>query len=267
MNKLLSFSLFLALAAGAAAQQKPAPKKPAQGQKKETAQPAKKAAPQQAKQEAAVAVSTKPADARAGEMKQADPAAEILEKLKAWDAKLETLKADFTQEVNFTEAGLKQSIQGTLRYIKPNLLRIEHLKPASQIVVTDKADIWIYKPADNQAVRTSWDAWRRTQDQNFSGILDFGNYAALTAKNSTVVTPSRDGGPVTIVFTPRSGAGYTLTLRLSPQDHFPVEAELSVDGTIIKTRLSSAEKNAAVDREIFKFSPPKGVEVLEFKNQ
>ncbi len=253
MNKILTISLLLSLALGASAQQKPA-------QKKKAAQPAKKEA-------AAVAVSTRPAAAApAEEARTADPAAEIIEKLKAWDSKLETLKADFKQEVNFTEAGLKQSIAGNLRYVKPNLLRIEHTSPSSQIVLTDKTDIWIYKPADNQAVRTSWDAWRRTQDQNFSGILDFGNYSALTAKNSALVTPSKDGGPVTIVFTPRSGAGYTLTLKLSPRDYFPVEAELSVDGTIINTRLASVEKNAAIDKEIFKFSPPKGVEVLEFKN-
>ncbi len=258
MNKILTVFLFLVLAAGASAQQKPAARKAAQPQKKAAAQPAKK--------EASVAVSTKTAAAAPAEKKAADPAVEIIEKLKAWDAKLETLKASFTQEVNFTEAGLKQSIEGNLRYVKPNLLRIEHSKPAAQIVVTDKENIWIYKPSDNQAVRTSWDAWRRTQDQNFSGILDFGNYSALAARNTVQVTPSAGGGPVTIVFTPRSGAGYTLTLKLSPQDFFPVEAELAVDGTIIKTRLSSVEKNGAVDKEIFKFSPPKGVEVLEFKN-
>ena len=253
MNKILAVSLLLALALGASAQQKPA-------QKKKATQPAKKEA-------AAVAVSTRPAAAApAAEPQAADPAAEMIEKLKAWDSKLETLKADFIQEVNFTEAGLKQSIAGNLRYVKPNLLRIEHTSPSRQTVVTDKTDIWIYKPADSQAVRTSWDAWRRTQDQNFSGILDFGNYSALTAKNNTLVTPSKDGGPAIIVFTPRSGAAYTLTLKLSPRDYFPVEAELSVDGTIINTRLTSVEKNAAIDKEIFKFSPPKGVEVLEFKN-
>lgn len=257
MNKALTAVLLLALALGASAQQKQAPKKAAQAPQKGAAQPAKKAA--------APAAAAKPA-APLAEKKEADPAAEILEKLKAWDARLETLKADFTQEVNFTEAGLKQSIQGSLRYVKPNLLRIEHLKPAAQVVVTDKTDIWIYKPADNQAVRTSWDAWRRTQDQNFSGILDFGNYSSLAARNAAQVLPSVDGGPVTVVFTPRSGAGYTLTLKLSPQDYFPVGAELSVDGTIISTRLAAVEKNSPVDREIFKFSPPKGVEVLEFKN-
>jgi len=252
MNKILAASLLLALALGASAQQKPAQKN--------------KTAPQTKKEPAAVAVSTKPAaSVRTAAQTETALAAEIIEKLKAWDAKLETLKADFTQEVNFTEAGLKQAVEGNLRYVKPNLLRIEHSKPARQIVVTDKTDIWIYKPADNQVVHTAWDAWRRTQDQNFSGILDFGNYSALSAKNSTAVTPSRDGGPVTIVFTPRSGTGYTLTLKLSPQDYFPLEAELSVDGTTIKTRLTSSEKNAVIDKEIFKFSPPKGVETLEFK--
>jgi outer membrane lipoprotein carrier protein len=190
-----------------------------------------------------------------------------MEKLKAWDSSLETLKADFTQEVNFKEAGLKQAIEGTLRYVKPNMLRIEHVKPARQVVVTDKTDIWIYKPEDKQAVRTSWEAWRRKQDQSFSGILDFGNYSALAARNNTRAEGGKNGEPYKLTFTPRSGETYALTLTLSATDYFPTDAELSVGDAVIKTHLSNVEKNAAVDKEIFKFSPPKGVEVLEFKNQ
>lgn len=255
MNKLLAAALVLALAAGASAQQKPAQPQPAKKKAAPAAAPAKPV-PAEAKP---AAPAEKPAPA-------ADPAAEVMEKLKAWDAKLETLKADFTQEVNFKEAGLKQSIQGTLRYVKPNLLRIEHLKPAQQLVVTDKTDIWIYKPADKQAVRTDWEAWRRSQDQNFSGILDFGNYSALAARNETRVSGGADGVPLTVTFIPRSGKDYSLTLTLSAEDFFPVEAELAVESTVIKTRLTSVEKNAAIDKEIFKFSPPKGTETLEFKN-
>ena len=251
MNKILTVTLLLALTLGASAQQQPAGRKqPAKAQKKA----------------ASVAVSTKTAQGRPARQ-AADPSAGILERLKAWDAKLETLKADFTQEVNFKEAGLKQSIEGTLRYVKPNLLRIEHLKPARQVVVTDKTDIWIYKPEDKQAVRTSWDAWRRTQDQNFSGILDFGNYSALTVRNEAIVSGGTDGEPFSVKFTPRSGAKYSLTLTLSATDYFPLGAELEVDGTTIRTRLTSADKNQSIDTEIFKFSPPKGVEVLEFKNK
>ena len=251
MNKILTLTLLLALTAAASAQQIPA-------RKKKAAHPAKKESP--------VAVSTTAAQGQPAVKEQEDPAASIIEKLKSWDSGLETLKAGFTQEVKFKEAGLKQSIEGNLTYVRPNLLRIEHEKPARQLVVTDKTDIWIYKPEDKQVVRTSWEAWRKTQDQNFSGILDFGNYASLTAKNRTEVSGGKDGAPYTITFTPRSGAGYSLKLTLSATDYFPVEAELEVDSTVIKTRLTSVEKNGQVDKGIFKFSPPKGVEVLEFKN-
>lgn len=251
MNKVLTVTLLLALTIGASAQQKPAGKKPA---------------PKTQKKAAAVAVSTKTAAALPAPAKEADPSAAIMAGLKAWDASLETLKADFTQEVNFREAGLKQSIEGTLRYVKPNFLRIEHIKPARQVVVTDKTDIWIYKPEDKQVVRTAWESWRRTQDQNFSGILDFGNYSSLGVRNNTRAEGGKNGEPYTVTFTPRSGEAYALTLTLSATDYFPTDAELSVGDTLIKTHLLNIEKNGAVDKEIFKFSPPKGVEVLELKN-
>lgn len=255
MNKILTLALMFALAAGAAAQQKPAAKKKDQKKPAPAAAPAKPAAaPAETKKDPAAPTKTE------------DPAAEIVEKLKAWDAKLETLKAEFTQEIHFKEAGLKQSIEGTLLYSRPNLLRIEHLKPSRQVVVTDKTDIWIYKPEDKQVVRTDWNAWRRTQDQNFSGILDFGNYSALVARNETRVEGGKDGAPVKVTFVPRSGAAYSLTLTLSAADHFPLEAELAVEGTVIKTRLSSVVKNGEIDKAVFKFSPPKGTETLEFRN-
>lgn len=253
MNKFISVALLFALAAGASAQQKPAQKKKAPARKTET-----------------VAVSTaaaRSAGPQSTSAVQEDPAAGVLAKLKAWDDRLETLKASFTQEVNFKEAGLKQYIEGALSYSKPNLLRIEHSKPSRQIVVTDKTDIWIYKPEDKQVVRTSWEAWRRTQDQNFSGILDFGNYTALTARNSAKVSGGAAGGPYVVTFTPRSGAPYALKLTLSATDFFPLEAELQVESTVITTRLTSAEKNGQLDKTVFKFSPPKGVETLEFKNR
>ncbi|MEI7528352.1 MAG: outer membrane lipoprotein carrier protein LolA [Elusimicrobiota bacterium] len=260
MRELSVLAVLLCFALPAAAQKAPAVKKAAQPAKKAAAVALSTAAP-------AVAVATAaPAAQPPAVNAAAERAKRTLANLEAWDAKLETLKADFTQEINFKEAGLKQSVEGTLQYSKPNLLRIEHTKPPAQLVVTDKTDIWIYKPADKQVVRTTWDAWRRTQDQNFSGILDFGNYSTLAAKNNAVVPEGEKDGLVTLVLTPRSGSSYELTLRLSAADYFPVEAELAVDSTVITTRLRKVEKNGAIAKEIFSFSPPKGAEVLEFKN-
>jgi len=78
--------------------------------------------------------------------KKPPTAQEAVKLLTQWDNKLESLKADFKQTVNFTEAGLSQNMEGRIHYLKPDNLRIEHSLPARQIVYTDKKNIWIYKP-------------------------------------------------------------------------------------------------------------------------
>jgi len=82
---------------------------------------------------------------------------------------------------------------------------------------------------------------------------------------SALKTLEKDG-LIAVILTPRTGGSYTLTLRLSATDYFPVEAALEVDSTLITTRLHNAEKNGAIAKELFNFSPPKGTEVLELKN-
>ena len=192
----------------------------------------------------------------------------VIAGLKDWDSKLETLRTRFTQEVDFSDAGLKQHIEGVLSYMKPDLLKIEHIKPARQLVYTDKKELWVYKPEDSQAVRTSWDSWKKNQSSNFSGIMDFGNYAALTEKNDVRVSKDKNAPYyITMVLTPKNNpALYTLTLALSSTDYFPAEAALTVDQTTIKTRLENPEKNTPLDKLLFRFVPPKGTEVLEFNN-
>lgn len=216
---------------------------------------------------AQIAVSSAPAAQAAGEPAQLTPEARALSELMKWDEKLTSLRARFTQEFDFAEAGLKQHIEGTLDYKKPDLLRIEHIKPARQIVYTDKNDLWVYKPEDSQVLKTSWAAWKRSQSNNLSGILDFGNYAALTEKNAVAVSTAANSPYITVTFTSKSEPqAYRLSLALSPADYFPAEAALSVDKTVITTKLVNVEKNVAIDDSVFKFIQPKGTEMLEFKN-
>ncbi|MBU2574379.1 MAG: outer-membrane lipoprotein carrier protein LolA [Elusimicrobia bacterium] len=197
----------------------------------------------------------------------ATPAALVIGELMKWDQKLLSLRARFTQEFDFTEAGLKQHIEGALDYKKPDLLKIEHIKPARQLVYTDKKDLWVYKPEDSQVLKTSWAAWKKTQDNNFSGILDFGNYASLTEKNSVTVSTNANAPYLTVTFTSKSEPqAYKLTLILSATDYFPVEAALSVEKTLITTKFESVEKNIPLDDAVFRFIQPKGTELLEFNN-
>ena len=81
------------------------------------AQPKKKDVPaKKAKKEAAAIVSTaavkavSPLPAK-NFNKNLSTSTAVIDGLKDWDAKLETLSAKFTQEVNFSEAGLKQTVE------------------------------------------------------------------------------------------------------------------------------------------------------------
>ncbi|PIS47066.1 MAG: hypothetical protein COT17_05370 [Elusimicrobia bacterium CG08_land_8_20_14_0_20_51_18] len=197
------------------------------------------------------------------------PAPEVLkvvEKLKEWDAKLESLKSDFSQEVDFTNAGIKQKVEGTLSYKKKDRLRIEHLKPSRQLIITDKRDIFIYKVEDELVYKTSWDYWKKTQDQNLSGILDMGNYSELAEKNEIKVTETPEG--IKAEFTSKNNPGvYLLTLTLSATDYFPYEASLRVDKTLITTKLTKTEINGELDDKLFKFVKPKKAELIEIKRK
>lgn len=191
----------------------------------------------------------------------------VMEKLMEWDSALTSLKAGFTQTVLFAEAGLEQKVEGTLFYLKPDKLRIEHTAPTRQLIVTDKKDIWIYKPADSQAVKTKWDDWKNLQNTGFSGIMDFGNYSELAERNKvTAVPPSGPGGMVKLILTPADRSGlYTLTLMLSATDYFPARADLVVEATKVSTVLTGTERNAGLDEKLFDFTPPKGTEIINFK--
>jgi len=188
----------------------------------------------------------------------------VLSELEAWDRKLESLDVKFLQTVFFKEADIKQSIEGTMQYIKPDLLRIEHISPAKQIVTTDKKDILIYKPEDRQAIKATWDGWVKTQNQAFYGILDFGNYSSLSKNNNVSLEGGEKGKPYVLVFTPKEGTAYRLALTLSGKDFFPAEAELSVGSAVTSTKLIKVRKNITLDRELFEQKLPEKTEIINF---
>ncbi|HBE88766.1 MAG TPA: hypothetical protein DDW67_06455 [Elusimicrobia bacterium] len=208
--------------------------------------------------------------AKSGVKKSTAPASytdEVLARLMEWDSALTSLKASFTQTVLFSDAGLEQKVEGTLSYLKPDRLRIEHTAPTRQTIVTDKKDIWIYKPDDSQAVKTRWEDWKNLQNSGFSGIMDFGNYSELAERNKvTAVPPAETGGMVKLILTPADRKGlYTLTLMLSATDYFPARADLVVEATKISTVLTDTRRNAGLDEKLFDFTPPKGTEIINFK--
>ncbi|MDD2773815.1 MAG: outer-membrane lipoprotein carrier protein LolA [Elusimicrobiales bacterium] len=188
----------------------------------------------------------------------------VLAKLSEWDNKLETLKLSFSQTVAFGDTGIVNKITGSLLYMKPDKLRVEHLTPERQTVYTDRKVIWIYKPQDNQAVKTLWGDWLRQQSGTFAGITDFGAYGSLGAEHDVKISAPEKSKTVEAVFTPKKNPkSYTLTLVLSREDFFPSAVNIRLGSATVDTALSQVEKNAKIADGSFVFAPPSGAEVLD----
>ncbi|MCX5782879.1 MAG: outer-membrane lipoprotein carrier protein LolA [Elusimicrobia bacterium] len=188
---------------------------------------------------------------------------EVIKKLTDWDSKLSSLSCDFTQTIIYGDTGIKTTSKGSAHYVKsPVNFRIEHKSPKNQIIYTDKKNIWIYQPKV-QAIRTSWEDWLKQNSTALNGLADFGSYSALISKHKTKVERKSDK-EVLLILTPKDNpTAYTFVVTLSTTDYFPVSAKLDVEKVSIITTLENTEKNAKIPMDIFKFTPPDDIALMD----
>jgi chaperone LolA len=189
---------------------------------------------------------------------------DIVKAFTDWDNNLRTLSCSFTQTITFTEADITNVITGSIKYKKPNHLRLEHISPYKQVVYTDKQTIQIYKPADNQVILARWSDWLNQQkSQAYFGLLDFGHYSSILKGHNITTFPAKNGQEPKLVLTPKDNPKqYALTIFLDKRDFFPTRLVLVTEGTKVFTILGDISKNEKMDDKIFTFNPPEGVEEL-----
>ncbi|MBI4052017.1 MAG: outer membrane lipoprotein carrier protein LolA [Elusimicrobia bacterium] len=198
---------------------------------------------------------------------------EARERLEKLDQEISSLSFQFVQKLEMKETGLLQRVEGNLKYLKPDRIRLEHRKPREQLVITDKKTISVYIGGKRpQLIRTAWDSWVKTQ-ASVVGLMDFGNYGQLLKKHDVSVDSTTLEGTLyyRLTLLPKvenqksSHSEYTVRLYLLPQDFFPMRIELLLGQMFMETELSRVSKNPVLKESLFKFEPPPGVELLEFR--
>ncbi len=193
------------------------------------------------------------------------------------DAKMNALRADFTQYARMEGSDTVQQVEGTVEFKKPDLMRLTHRLPEKQTVVSDGVWMWVYRPGTNQVIQTRLEAWRRSEPLA-KGLLDFGRSADLlkryAAVVSTVSAPGADGYRTFVVtLTPKPSdrapgdAAFTLTLKASTKDYFPYEAALRVGRASIRSTFVNVRLNPEFPSDAFRFTPPVGADVFATPSQ
>ena len=174
-------------------------------------------------------------------------------------AALAGTEATFTQ--HFTPKGFKtaQVESGTVVFGNLPMMRWSYAKPEEKLFVFDGGKSWFYVPGDKQVTVTRLDASRRAE----LPFLVIGDPAAR-AQNFVVREKTR-GKSVVVTLQPRSPAAMirNVAVTIAPATHAIERVDYTDrEGNQTTFVLSGLRKRALTD-DLFHFTPPAGVQVVE----
>ncbi len=182
-----------------------------------------------------------------------------IEEIKIIDENIKTLTADFTQEIFFKTAEIKQQVEGKITFSKPANIKIIHTKPQQQIIIVkDKKELTIVKPKDKQIIKTEWEKWKNNLEPRLKGLFEIGNYEEIAKKEDIEIYTEND---LKIIIIKSKKNIYTLKLVFSKQN-IPLKVELDMGDISVSTTLSNVKINDNISNLEFKYKNKDDFEVL-----
>lgn len=170
---------------------------------------------------------------------------------------IRTLSARFTQVV-YDRAGRKtQDSQGTMQFSRPGRFRWVYEKPYSQVVVGDGKKLWIYdQDLEQVTVRKLDQAIGESPAALLAGSNDIEKLFNLREAGSS-------DGLEWLEATPKSREGSFEKVRLGFKDGEIHAMEMRDNfGQTTRMRFSHLKRNPPLSNDLFRFTPPKGVDVI-----
>lgn len=167
-------------------------------------------------------------------------------------------QANFTQ-VQTDERGLKiQSSSGTMALSRPGKFRWQYAAPAEQLIVTDGSTLWLYdqdlkqvtvRPAEEalQGTPAALLSQKKTLTETFT-VSDEGD--ADGVKKLKLVPKSKESDFQDVSLWLKAGAPVRMVFR-------------DTLGGATDITFAQGKTNTKLDVALFRFTPPKGVEVIE----
>ncbi|HEY4559869.1 MAG TPA: outer membrane lipoprotein chaperone LolA [Lysobacter sp.] len=172
---------------------------------------------------------------------------------------LKSLDGRFTQQVFDGKGKLKESSSGRVALSAPRQFRWEYAKPYPQQIVADGKTVWIYEPDLQQVTKRPQGAEERSSP--LTALIDPSRLDA----QFVVQESGTSNGLEWVTLTPKgdaSSAGFrTAKLGFGPQGLARMQV---VDQLGQRTDISFSgwKRNAALPAATFRFTPPKGVDVI-----
>jgi len=183
--------------------------------------------------------------------------ATALERFEAFLRDTHSAKADFVQRVYDRNGRLVQESSGSFEFQRPGLFRWTYAKPMPQLIVGDGKDVWIYdRDLDQVTVRRMAKALGSTPAALLAGSADVerafefsegGEHDGLQWLDAKPRDPDAGFGRIQLGLGPKGVEAMVMS------DHFGQTTYLTFHGISLNPKL---------DPSVFRFTPPKGADVL-----
>ena len=182
-----------------------------------------------------------------------------IDKLKEFIAATRSAQANFTQVVLDQNGKRIQSASGVMQFQRPGKFRWTYQKPYEQIIVGDGAKFWLYDVELNQVTVKKLDA---ALGSSPAALLSGNNEIerGFTLKESG----SQDGLDwLQAIAKTRDSSFEKILMAFNAQAELVVMELNDTFGNKTVLRFSAMQRNPKLSEQQFKFTPPKGADVLE----
>lgn len=164
-----------------------------------------------------------------------------------------SMTADFTQTTKGASSG---TFKGSMSVQRPNNFRWETKSPSEQLIVANGSSMWIYDKDLEQATKQNVDS----QVGNTPALLLSGDPSKID-KNFKITQPYATKNYY--VLYPKSSNASFKNLSVSFSGGKPVMMVLNDTlGQTTSIKFSGIKLNPSISSSQFKFTPPKGVDVI-----
>lgn len=178
---------------------------------------------------------------------------------------LTTLKAQFQE--NYNGAGLARNESGELWLQKPGKMRWQYEQPTAKLFVVDGKNAFFYVPSERQARRMP----AKKLDDFRSPIRYLLGRTKLQQEFTKLAISSeapKQPGDVVLEGVPKGMEDRVqrVLLEITPSDQIGRIYIEELDGSTTEFIFRDLEENVAVKSDLFRFTPPAGVEIVESEN-
>ena len=180
-----------------------------------------------------------------------------VDRLKAFIAGAKTAEADFTQTVSGKSGNVTQQASGKMAFARPGKFRWDYAAPYEQVIVGDGVKLWLYDADLNQVTTRKL------------GDALSGTPAALLAGDNAIekLFTLKDAGTTDglewLVAIPKNKDTTFEQIRMGFKGDVLAQMQLSDNfGQRTTLKFSRFERNPTLSPTRFKFTPPKGADVI-----